>query len=230
MKISVIVNSYKGTEQYLAECLDSIFAQTYHPDEIIVVVDGYEKPMIYPGTTTIIRDKNIGVALSRDEGFRLSTGDYILFVDADDCLAENFIEEMKSQIRWKKYDIVYPHCLLWSKWGNSKLENGYFVPPYKLTLKDMMKQNWVVVTSLMKREVYLKVGGFNPDLVLFEDYEFFLKAFVLGFKFSRANCFLKYRQRTLSRNRANEPHKERIYEKIRNEVLKGVDITKFNRK
>lgn len=224
MKVSIIVNSYKGTEAYLKECLDSIKAQVVKPHEVIVVVDGFAKPMMYPGVTTIIRDNNIGIAASRDEGVRLSTGNYLLFVDADDCLPENFLQEIMAQARWSKADIIYPNCLLWSRWGESKLENAYWYAPFRLTLKKMMKQNYVVVTSLIKRKVYEKVGGFNPDLILFEDYDFFFKALLMGFKFSRANCYLKYRQRTESRNRANGAHKERVYRKIKNDLIKEFKI------
>lgn len=231
MKVSVIINSYKGTEPYLPECIESVMAQTTPPYEVILVMDGYTRPMVYPGTTTVIRDNNIGVAQSRHEGVKISTGDWLLFVDADDVLAENYIEEMMAQVRWNKAEIIYPQCVLWSRWGEDKtLLNGYFTPPYDLRLADMAKQNYVVVTSLMKRKVYDKIGGFNPDLILFEDYEFFLKAFVRGFKFARANCFLKYRQRTQSRNRANSSEKSRIYEKIRDEVLKDIDVKAFDKK
>jgi glycosyltransferase involved in cell wall biosynthesis len=230
MRISIIVNVYKGTEQYLEECLESIKSQTTKPYEIILVVDGYEKPMIYPGVTAIVRDENKGIAFSRNQGFQLSTGDYILFVDADDMLAENFLEEMMAQVLWHKPDVVYPSAILLARWDDSKLDNGYFVPPHTLKLSDMAKQNYVLVTSLIKREVYEKVGGFNPDLSIFEDYEFFLKAMLIGYKFVRANCCLRYRQRTLSRNRSNESSKERIYNQIRNSVLKDVNILKFDAK
>jgi glycosyltransferase involved in cell wall biosynthesis len=223
MKISVIVNSYKGTEEYLPECLDSIVAQTTQPFEVIVVLDGYDKPVVYPGTTTIIRDKNIGIALSRDEGVRMMKGTHILFVDADDVLPENYLYEMKVTMQWKKVDIVYPSCVLWSRWGeNPTKENSLFNPPMKATMKDMTTFNQIVVTSLMKKKVYEAVGGFDPDLMLFEDWKFFLTAMKMGFKVYRASCFLKYRQRGLSRNRANEAHKDRVYSLIKSEFSKKV--------
>jgi len=220
IKISVIINSFKGTEKYLEECLESVSAQTIKPFETILVIDGYQKPMVYPGITTIIRDINMGVAFSRDEGVKIMRGTHILFIDADDVIPENYISEMIQMMKWKEVDIVYPPCVLWNKWGTeAPKKNEYFTPPVELTMKDLLKQNYVVISSLMKKEVYVQVGGFDPDLDLFEDWLFFLKAMKLGFKFYRANTFLKYRQRTLSRNHHNEEHKIRITEKIRNSIL-----------
>lgn len=221
MKTSVIITCYKDTELYFEECLNSIQAQVVKPYEIIVVVDGFNKPMIYPGTITVIRDKNMGVAYSRDQGVKISTGDYLLFVDADDVLPENYIREMEMLMKWKKVDIVYPSALLWSKWGTEKpLENGWFEAPEKITFKEMIKQNYILVSSLMRREVYDKVGGFDPNLDMFEDWYFFLKALILKFKFKRVGTFLKYRQRVLSRNHINTEHKQRITDLIKEMAYK----------
>ena len=221
MKISVIVNSYTGTEPYLEECLESIMAQTVAPFEVIVVLDGYTKPTVYPGTTTIIRDKNMGIAYSREEGVNLSRGTHILFIDADDVIPENYIEEMMSTMRWKKVDIVYPSCILWSRWGpDKKKENAYYTPSIRVSMKEMLVHNQIVVSSLMKKKVYTDVGGFDPDLVMFEDWKFFLRAMQKGYKVYRANCFLKYRQRVLSRNHTHDEDRERITEKIRSDILK----------
>jgi glycosyltransferase involved in cell wall biosynthesis len=220
IKISAIVTTYKGTEAYIEECLNSIGDQIIKPDELIVVVDGYDKPMIYPHTKTIIRDENKGVAVSRDEGVKLSNSEYILFVDGDDVLPENFIFDMKHTIAGTHADIVYPKAILWSKWGdqNTGHENGVFCPPGKITKKMMLMQNYVLVTSCIKRKVYDDIGGFDPDLLLFEDYKFFLEALYKGYSFAYCDTYLKYRQRTQSRNRQHEKDKERIYRKIKKEV------------
>lgn len=219
MKVSIIVNSYPGTEKYLEECLESIKAQTVKPFEVIVVLDGYTDPVVSPGATTIIRDKNMGIAYSREEGVRLMRGTHILFVDADDVLIENYLAEMIQMMNWKKADIVYPSCLLWCRWGTeAPKENAFWNAPLKIRMKEMLIENSVIVTSLMKKEVYTKIGGFEPDISIYEDWLFFMKALVLKYKFSRANTYLKYRQRTNSRNRSQDEHKERIMEDIRERI------------
>jgi hypothetical protein len=79
----------------------------------------------------------------------------------------------------------------------------------------MLDRNEVVVTSMMDREVYEKIGGFNPKLQVFEDWDFFLMALSVGFTFKRANTYLKYRQRTNSRNHQDEKLKQKIYREIK---------------
>lgn len=226
MKISVIVTNHKGTEPYLGECLESLFAQTLYPDEIIVVSDGYDKPIIHPGVTLIIRDKNIGLAQSREQGMRIMTGTHVLFVDGDDVLPPNYIQEMVTTLETKKSDIVYPNILIWQRWGTDKAKpNGYISPPEVVSIKQMMVKNYILVTSLMKKEVYETLGGFDRDLILFEDWEFFLRAMHKGFKVHKADTFLYYRQRASSRNRANSEQKDRITIAIRNRFKTNLPLS-----
>jgi glycosyltransferase involved in cell wall biosynthesis len=202
-------------EKYLFECVDSIAAQTLPVDEVIVVHDGCKDPKMCTNSDHYIREKNKGVAISRKEGFHLSTGDYILFVDADDVLPENFIEQMKLTLDKRNCDVAYPSVLLWSRWGDeAPLDNAWYEPSSNITLKEMKKMNEVVVTSMMKREVYETTGDFNSTLEIFEDYDFWVRALIKKFKFKKANTFLKYRQRVLGRNQANQELKIKVAKQI----------------
>lgn len=209
-RISVIITSHPKVERYLEECMQSIRAQTRQPDEVIVVLDGYEKPYIFKDTTTIARDENKGVALSRKQGVEVSNGSHLLFLDGDDTLPEPFLEEMEKV----DADIAYPNSLLWSYWSSKPLKNFMYHSPKRITENAMLRHNRIVVTSLMKREVFDKVGGFDPKLEIFEDYKFFLSAFKKGFKFKKANTYLKYRQRRSSRNRQSDELRKKTYDKI----------------
>lgn len=208
--VSVIISCY-NLEKYLGECIDSLSSQTVLPDEVIVIHDGCKEPKMWTNSDHYIREKNHGVAMTRKEGFSLSTGDYILFLDADDVLPENYIQEMKIALSSKSCDVAYPSVMLWSRWGNEQpLDNGWYEPDEKITLKEMKKMNQVVVTSMMKRKVYETVGDFDPKLEIFEDYDYWIRALIAGFKFKKANTFLKYRQRTQGRNQAKQELKVKI--------------------
>lgn len=220
--VSIIVTCHPDVEPFVMECLESIKGQIVKPKEIILVIDGYKRPVTFPGATTILRDKSIGVAKSRTEGFKLSTGKYILFLDGDDVLPENFLSE---SLKYEKHDIIFPHILTWSCWGEKPLENGWYSPPKKLLFKRMLEKNEVVVTSLMKREVFEKVGGFDPTLELFEDWDFMLKAYTQGFTFIRSEAYLKYRQRTNSRNRKEGEVRAQTCQKIRDRYLAYIKKT-----
>lgn len=211
--VSVIITCH-DLERYLDECVESIQSQTVLPEEIIIVHDFCEHPKGYAQTTTVIRDKHLGVAKSRDEGVRLSAQPLLLFVDGDDVLPELFLQEMIATMQ-KGVDIAYPDALLWSRWGDSGFENGWYNPPNRLTPQRMMVKNEVLISSLMKRKVYEAVGGFDPSLEIFEDYKFWLLAMAKGFKFAKANTYLKYRQRKNSRNHQDDELKRSTYDRIK---------------
>jgi GT2 family glycosyltransferase len=74
---------------------------------------------------------------------------------------------------------------------------------------------WLVVTSLMKREVFETLGGFDSELPMYEDWDFWLRAIKAGYTFKKANTYLKYRQRTNSRNRKDDEIKRNTLSLIR---------------
>lgn len=104
-RISVIVPVYNG-ERYLEECLDSIAGQSFADFEAIVVNDGSTD-----GSEGIIRkfcDKdsrfrylmtvNSGVSKARNLGIDNAEGEFITFVDADDCLQPQALERMLGML------------------------------------------------------------------------------------------------------------------------------------
>lgn len=114
IKISVIIPIYK-VEKYLRQCIDSIVNQTYTDLEIILVDD--ESPDRCPeicdeyaekdNRICVIHKKNGGASDARCCGLTKATGDYIMFVDGDDWLDTNIIEECVGCInRPQKPDCV----------------------------------------------------------------------------------------------------------------------------
>ena len=100
-KVSIIIPIY-NSEKYLKTCLDSVLNQSYRNLEIILIDDGSTD-----GSAKIIDDyaktdpriiihhqKNSGQSSARNKGLKLSTGDYISFIDSDDEIAPDFIESL----------------------------------------------------------------------------------------------------------------------------------------
>lgn len=113
-KVSVVVPVY-NVEKYLDRCLNSIVNQTYHNLEIILVDDGSpdrcpemcEEWAKKDNRIKMIHKENAGLGMARNTGIENATGDYILFVDSDDFIELNTVEQAYKLAIKEKADIVY---------------------------------------------------------------------------------------------------------------------------
>lgn len=110
-KLSIIIPIY-NVEKYLIRCFDSIYSQDIDESlfEVIAVIDGspdnsLEMTQEYAkshGNLLVVNKENGGVSSARNKGIELAKGEYIMFVDPDDCL-------MASSLQ-KVIDIALPSC------------------------------------------------------------------------------------------------------------------------
>lgn len=113
MFLSFIVPVY-NTEPYLEDCLDSLLMQDISVDdyEIICINDGstdesYNVLRKFENENTnvvIINQKNQGVCSARNAGLDAARGDYIWFIDSDDCIRKNVLSGIRSEIYKGNYD------------------------------------------------------------------------------------------------------------------------------
>lgn len=111
--ISVVIPVF-NVEKYLSECLDSILVQTYESLEVILVDDGSFDDSRKIADDYAERDKRIkvihkrneGVSMAKNIGIRSATGKYITFVDADDYIRKDFIENLVNDATRYKALIV----------------------------------------------------------------------------------------------------------------------------
>jgi glycosyltransferase involved in cell wall biosynthesis len=87
-RFSVVIPAYNA-EAFLARAIDSVLAQTWPAEEIIVVDDGSsdasaEVAARYGGPVRVLRQANAGVSAARNTGAGAATGDWLAFLDADD--------------------------------------------------------------------------------------------------------------------------------------------------
>ena len=100
LKITIIIPCY-NCEKYIKKCVESILNQTYQNIEIILINDGSTDNtdavinLIMENTTNIvyINKENTGVSDTRNVGINEATGDYIMFIDSDDFIEHNYINE-----------------------------------------------------------------------------------------------------------------------------------------
>ena len=99
-KYSVVVPVFNN-EDTICDCLNSILKQPYQNIEVIVVNDGSTdntekicKSFLKDNRVFYIYQQNSGVSVTRNVGLSYATGDYVLFVDADDKVEANFIVDI----------------------------------------------------------------------------------------------------------------------------------------
>ena len=111
--VSIIVPIY-NSEQYLERCINSLIKQTYKNIEIILIDDGskdsslsiIEKYAKQDCRIVYISKENSGVSSSRNDGIKIAKGKYISFVDSDDYIESNMIEDMYKALVEQNVDIV----------------------------------------------------------------------------------------------------------------------------
>ena len=107
MYLSVIIPMY-NVEKYIVRCLDSILRQNLQDCEVLLVDDGsrdgtvkrvrdYLSDSPSAGYVRLIESENAGASAARNRGIDAASGDYIVFVDSDDCLAEHAFDHFRRK-------------------------------------------------------------------------------------------------------------------------------------
>lgn len=113
--VSIIVPVY-NTQKYIRDCLISAINQSYSNLEIIVIDDGSPDDSFKivnefvkkDNRVQLIRQQNIGLSGARNTGIKVSKGEYLIFLDSDDCLFNDSVESMLKIAIEEDSDIVIP--------------------------------------------------------------------------------------------------------------------------
>ena len=186
--ISIIVPVY-NVEKYLPACLDGLLAQTYPNFELICVNDGssddsqsiLEQYAQKDSRVRVFQKENGGVSSARNFGLEQAMGDYIGFVDPDDLVAPQYLEQLLDAIRRLKASMAV--CSEW-KIAEQDVPSCYekitdvSILDVKLSEASYEKKNikrscW---GALYSRELVNNLR-FDSSLSIGEDTLFFLNAF-----------------------------------------------------
>lgn len=164
--ISVIVPVY-NVEEYLEECLESIKRQTYTDIEVILVNDGSidrskeicERYCEKDSRFKLVNQENKGLSGARNRGMLESKGEFISFVDSDDILKEDMLEQLMKQMTSEDIDIVecwYTNEKQELELSTPKNVKTIFQDDSKEALVSLCKDNIVrlnAVAKLFRRQV-----------------------------------------------------------------------------
>ncbi len=99
-RFSIIVPVY-NTEKYLKRCLDSISKQSFTDYEVIIVNDGStdnSSSIISKYPYKAINQENQGLSMARNNGVKVSSGDYLIFLDSDDYIEKDLLKEINESL------------------------------------------------------------------------------------------------------------------------------------
>jgi|Deesub1362A_J573_1020465.scaffolds.fasta_scaffold01189_2 glycosyltransferase involved in cell wall biosynthesis len=242
-KVSVIIPCY-NVEDYIGECLDSVFSQTFQNFEVIIINDGSTdkseekiRPYLnkYKKKIKYFFQRNRGAYCARNMGIKHASGEYIAFLDADDMLRPESLERRVEEIEAdRRVGLVYTDAYLLIDEGESKkihektYREFFEITFYKgeVTLQ-ILERNFVPTpTVLVRSEVLRKVGLFDETFKRTADYDLWIRISKNGWKFSYVEEPLSYyrvREKSLSQN------KEALWEALVNVYRKTLDHYSLNR-
>lgn len=154
MKFSILIPVY-NVEQYLEECLQTVFHQTYDNYEVIIVDDGStDRSGIIcdqfmennPEKCRVIHKQNQGLLAARREGIAAATGEFCVFVDSDDYVELNLLETIENYLKTDEQIDVLLYSFQY-------VRNGKVAERYHVVWEDGSK--W---EGESKKEVYEKLA------------------------------------------------------------------------
>lgn len=178
--VSVVIPHFRRFD-IIRETVQSVLAQTYAADEIIIVDDAsgdgdFDDIREMSETLRVIQLlNNSGVSIARNIGAASATSEFVAFLDSDDLWEPEKLEKQVEYLRMHpEHAGVHTGCLCFFPDGST---TEYSKKPSVLTCNDLIRSSHLVVPSLLlRRQVFLALGGFDLSFRRNEDWEFSLRA------------------------------------------------------
>lgn len=197
-RISVVIPAYNAGA-YLRTTLESVFAQSMQPEEIIVVNDGSTDDTVAIARSfgaTVVSLKNGGPSAARNAGTWVAGGEYIAYLDADDIWAPQKLALQVAALRaYSKPAFSFTDFRRFDTRGFHNAPSGLRAQPaFRRTVGNRRNRAIILISADAKRPVLrdmyflpssvlvrrtdvLAIGGFDESLRAGEDHEFFLRLF-----------------------------------------------------
>jgi glycosyltransferase involved in cell wall biosynthesis len=215
-EVSIIIPAYRATA-YIAEALDSVFAQTFRDFEVVVVNDGCPdtdalERVLEPYRSCIVYVKietNIGLAGARNAGIRAAISPCLALLDADDVWEPDYLEIQLGMLKADPtIDIVYSDARMF---GNPDVEGRRCMElnPSRgeVTFESLMSLQCNVLVSVTgKREIFFKAGLFEEGRRRVEDFDLWLRVVKAGGRIVyHRGVLVRLRRRSDSLSAGEEP-------------------------
>jgi len=195
LQCSAVIPTY-NTEKYITEAIDSLLLQSVQLSKIIVIDDAstdntlniinkrYSKE-IYTGTLILHSlSKNAGVSNARNVGVNLVRTDWVLFMDADDTLHPDAVNQLLEKAGTLNNNPSQPYYVLHSAYQLINSQSKIISEPFTWkqvghheTLGWLFYRNHIISPSgaLVNRRAFIKLEGFDNKIKYNEDWDFWLR-------------------------------------------------------
>lgn len=177
-RVTVIIPCLNG-ELYLAEALSSALGQTHGNVEVVFIDDGSTDGSLaiaqsFPGVT-VLSQPNAGISVARNAGMDVSDGEFVLFLDADDRLYPDAVREHLAAFSSQpEAPMVFGEMRIIDPSG-AVLEEPRWGAGY-MRWNDLLVGFTPLPSQCMfRREAVVAAGRFNPDVILVEDMDLYLR-------------------------------------------------------
>jgi glycosyltransferase involved in cell wall biosynthesis len=204
LKISIVTPSFNQAE-FLEQTILSVTGQNY-PNLEYIIMDGgstdnsveiikkHEKNLTY-----WISEKDEGQSQAINTGFKIATGDIMIWLNSDDMLLPNVLNIINDEVKKNGGCVYFGNCIHFEETDRLKSWGSDVVGFYNLY--DIMDIDYIIQpSSFWTREIFDKVGPLSEKLHFGFDWEWFIRAKLAGVKFIPIN-------KALSLYRFHENHK-----------------------
>ncbi len=185
-RVSIIIPSHDA-ERLVGETIAAALAQRHDAFEVIVVDDGSTDATVAciagfaDPRLRLVEQANAGAAAARNHGLAVARGRYVLFLDADDLIPPGHLSALETAMAGSDAHVAFGQ---WDRFRDDPAEGAF---PPRPGYRDAAPADWLVEdwrygnpmtqcgTFLIPRALLDRLGGWNEQLSLIDDFEFFAR-------------------------------------------------------
>ncbi|WP_052700503.1 glycosyltransferase family 2 protein [Methylocucumis oryzae] len=196
-----IVIPVKNGMPHMSETLGSVNKQTYKFIEIIVVDDGSTDDTVsfiklnYPNVFLIQNTSgNHGAPVCRNIGTNHAMGEFIIFLDADDLLHPDCVQQRVSAFTDNmNLDFIVFQCELFKNTvGDLGVYWNYFSDENDLDRFIRVDTPWHTSSPIWKKQSIIKINGWDESAISWQDWEFHIRAIAYGLNYIKVPIVNSY--------------------------------------
>lgn len=185
--VSVVIPCFRQAH-FLPEALASVFAQTHPAVEVIVVNDGSddntdEVARSFLPRIRYVSQKNAGLSAARNAGIEVATGEYLLFLDADDLLHERAIEWLVAAAAGREDVLAVCGWRKFSGTPANAIDTDFIIAPGEAFPRLIHANPAAANAYLSSRTMLNAVGRFEVNLRSCEDWDLWIRLTLAGAEF-----------------------------------------------